>query len=108
MEIRSESKLLFEQETANILGASFEVLNVLGHGLWEKPYENALCVEFTLRSIPFEQQPRFDVVYKSANVGLYIPDIIAFGKVVVDTKVIDRISDHEMGQMINYLRITKL
>jgi len=27
---------------------------------------------------------------------------------VVDTKVIDRITDHERGQMLNYLRITKL
>jgi len=34
--------------------------------------------------------------------------LIAFGSVIVDTKVIDRITDHERGQMLNYLRITKL
>ncbi len=28
--------------------------------------------------------------------------------IVVDTKTIDRISDHERGQMLNYLRLTKL
>jgi GxxExxY protein len=28
--------------------------------------------------------------------------------VIVDTKVIDRITDHERGQMLNYLRIAKL
>jgi GxxExxY protein len=28
--------------------------------------------------------------------------------VIVDAKVIDRITDHERGQMLNYLRITKL
>ncbi len=27
---------------------------------------------------------------------------------IVDTKVIDRITDYERGQMLNYLRITKL
>ena len=27
---------------------------------------------------------------------------------VVDAKVIDRIGDHERGQMLNYLKITKL
>ena len=27
---------------------------------------------------------------------------------IEDTKVIDRITDHERGQMLNYLRITKL
>jgi GxxExxY protein len=34
--------------------------------------------------------------------------LIAFGLVIVDAKVIDRITDHERGQMLNYLRITKL
>jgi GxxExxY protein len=38
----------------------------------------------------------------------FIPDLIAFDTVVVDTKVIDRITDHERGLMLNYLRITKL
>ena len=29
-------------------------------------------------------------------------------KLIVDTKTIDRITDHERGQMLNYLRITAL
>ena len=36
------------------------------------------------------------------------PDVIAFDAIVVDTKVIDKITDHERGLMLNYLRITKL
>jgi len=31
----------------------------------------------------------FDVLYKGHRVGLFIPDLIAFDAVVVDTKVID-------------------
>ena len=50
-----------------------EVLNTLGHGFLEKPYENALVVEFRLNGIPFKQQPRFDVIYKSLRVGEYFP-----------------------------------
>ena len=98
--------LHFEIETGEILNCAFEVLNTLGHGLLEKPYENSLCVEFGLRKIPWEQQPRYDVVYKAVKVGEYFPDLIAFGFVVVDTKVIERITDHELGQMLNYLKIT--
>ena len=33
---------------------------------------------------------------------------IACDQVIVDAKVIDRITDVERGQMLNYLRITKL
>ncbi len=85
-----------------------EVLNKLGHGFLEKPYENALVVEFGLRGISYRQQPRYDVLYKEVVVGEYIPDLIVCGKVVVDVKTIDHITDHEVGQMLNYLKITGL
>ena len=101
-------KLLFKEEVFQIVGSAIEVLNTLGHGIVEKPYENALAVEFRLRGIPFRQQPAFNVLYKGENVGLFIPDLIAFEAVVVDTKVIDRITDHERGLMLNYLRLTSL
>ncbi len=102
------SKLLFANDTEEILGAAMEVLNTMGHGLHEKPYENALCVEFKLRGIPFEQQARYDVLYKGFPVGTYIPDLIVRNRIIVDTKTIDRIGDHEKGQMLNYLGLTGL
>src|SRR6266702_3422494 len=104
----NDEKLLLKDEVFQVVGCAIEVLNTLGHGLVEKPYENALVVEFGLRKIPFQQQPSFDVLYKGQKVGLFIPDLIAFNAVVVDTKVIDQITDHERGLMLNYLRITKL
>jgi GxxExxY protein len=104
----NNEKLLAKEEVFQIVGCAIEVLNTLGHGLLEKPYENALAVEFGMRNIPFRQQPLFDVLYKGHKVGLFIPDLIAFNGVVVDTKVIDGITDHERGLMLNYLRITKL
>jgi GxxExxY protein len=100
--------LLNEDETRQIIGCAMEVLNGLGHGLLEKPYENALVVEFGLRGISFKQQPRFDVIYKSVKVGEYIPDLIAFDQIVVDAKVIEQITDLEIGQILNYLKITGL
>lgn len=96
----------YKDETHAIIGCSMEVLNELGHDLLEKPYENALYVEFSLRNIPCDQQARYKVFYKDIQVGEYIPDLIVFDKIVVDTKVIDRITDHEIGQMLNYLKIT--
>ncbi|MBU6400854.1 MAG: GxxExxY protein [Verrucomicrobia bacterium] len=100
------SDLVRKDEVYQIVGCAMEVLNELGHGLNEKPYEDALVVEFGLRKIPFLQQPRYTVVYKQVTVGEYVPDLVVFGAVVVDTKVIESISDHERGQMLNYLRIT--
>jgi GxxExxY protein len=94
--------------TQAVIGCAMEVLNALGHGLLEKPYENALVVEFGFRGVSVAQQPRYDVIYKGVTVGEYIPDLIVGGEVVVDTKVIERITDHELGQMLNYLKVTGL
>jgi GxxExxY protein len=103
-----EHKLLLQEEVYQIVGCAMEVLNTLGHGLLEKPYENALVVEFGLKGISYKQQPRFDVIYKGVKVGDYIPDLIAFNKIVVDAKTIERITDVERGQILNYLKITQL
>ena len=100
--------LLLKNEVYEVVGCGMEVLNDLGHGLLEKPYENALVVELGLRGIPCSQQPRFDVLYKGVQVGEYIPDLITHHQLVVDTKVIERIGNQEIGQMMNYLKITGL
>ena len=94
--------------TFAVIGAAMEVLNEVGHGLHEKPYENALVVELRLRKLDLDQQSRFEVAYKGVVVGEFVPDLIVGHAVVVDTKVIDAITDVERGQMLNYLRITKL
>ena len=60
----NDDKLLYKDEVFQIVGCAIEVLNTLGHGIVEKPYENALAVEFRIREIPFRQQPVFDVLYK--------------------------------------------
>ena len=107
-EFGESEKLLLKDEVYQVVGCAMEVLNSIGHGLHEKIYENALVVEFKLRGITFDQQRRFDVSYKGVQVGEFIPDLITHGAIVVDAKVIDQITDHERGQMLNYLRITKL
>ena len=56
----------------------------------------------------FGSSPRSTCSYKGHRVGLFIPDLIAFDALIVDTKMIDRITDHERGLMLNYLRITRL
>ncbi len=101
-------EFLYKEETHRIIGSAFEVLNTLGHGLLEKPYENALVVEFRLQCIPYRQQPRFPVIYKDVLVGEYVPDLTTFDSIIVDTKVIETIGNNEKAQMINYLKITKL
>ena len=98
----NKRELLLQDEVYAVVGCAIEVLNVRGHGLHEKIYENCLCVEFRLRGIPYTQQERHRVLYKGELVGEYVPDLVVQQQLIVDTKTIDRITDHERGQMLNY------
>jgi len=95
-------------KSRRIIGCAMEVLNTLGHGLLEKPYEEALVVEFRLNRIPHVRQPRYGVQYKGNKIGTFVPDLVVYDSIVVDTKVVERIGDLECGQMLNYLKITQL
>ncbi|MCX8155545.1 MAG: GxxExxY protein [Verrucomicrobiae bacterium] len=99
--------IALKEEVFHIVGAAMEVLNSLGHGFAEKLYENALVVEFQLRGIPHQQQPRFELFHKGVLIGQFIPDLVAYSQIVVEIKVVDQITDHERGQLLNYLKITR-
>jgi GxxExxY protein len=96
------------EETERIIACAFTILNALGHGFHEKPCEESLVVEFRHQSIPCAQQARYPLTYRGVKVGEYVPDLTAFDGVVVDTNTIDRITDHEVGRMLHYLRATGL
>jgi GxxExxY protein len=108
LRVGGEPKFILKTETEQIIGFAFTVLNEIGHGLSEKVYENALTILFRLNGVAYDQQRRFPVLFRGFEVGEFIPDLVVFKAVIVDTKVVDRITDHERGQMLNYLRITKL
>jgi len=102
------ANLIFQNEVYQIVGASMAILNGIGHGLHENPYENALAVEFNHLGVLFEQQKHFPVLWRGVTVAEFIPDLIAFGEIIIDKKTIEKITDYERGQMFNYLRITGL
>jgi GxxExxY protein len=104
----SEDSVLHRDLVFRVVGCAFEVIKEVGHGLHEKPYENALVLAFKDSGIAVQQQAVYPILFKARQVGEYVPDLIADNAVIIDTKVIDRITDHERGQMLNYLRITGL
>ncbi len=107
-QISTDEEPLYKEESKTLIGCAMEVHNQVGYGFHEKPYENAIVVECRKRGIQLEQQKRFPLWYKGEKIGEYIPDLIAFEKIIVDTKVIERIGRVEIGQMMNYLKMTGL
>ena len=108
MNTNKHDQILFKEERYQITGCALHVLTGVGHGYHEKPYENALTIAFHHKNSPCEQQKEFPSLYCQEKIGTFIPDLIAFDSIVMDTKVIEKASNHERGQMLNYLKATGL
>ena len=91
-----------------IIGAAIEVHTQLGPGLLEKVYETALCAEFKLRGINYEQQQRISINYKGLDVGYYIADLIVENRANVEIKSVDKLEDVHTAQLLTYLKLTGL
>jgi GxxExxY protein len=91
-----------------VIGAALEVHRALGPGFLESVYEEALCVELSLRGIPFARQVPIRVAYKGNTVGEARLDILVDGCMVVELKATESIAPIHVAQVISYLKATKL
>ena len=97
-----------DELTEKIIGAAIEVHRILGPGLLESIYEEALCHELQLRGIAFERQKDVDVVYKGLVIKGQKLDLLVEGQVVLELKAVSRLSDVAMAQTLSYLKATGL
>ncbi len=99
--------LLYPEESYKINGALFEVHKVLGPGLLEKVYQEALEKELILQGIPFEREKNFTIMYKGEELEQkYIADFVCYNKIVVELKAVEELLPIHTAQVINYLSIT--
>ena len=99
-------ELIEKELTFQVVGCAMTVLNELGHGLREKTYERALCVELKHQGILFQQQHSYPVYYRDEHIDDYIPDLEVEGRLIVEIKTVDKIISEHIGQVLNYLKIT--
>jgi GxxExxY protein len=92
----------------NVIGAAYEVSNVLGAGFLEKVYQRAMIRELVLRGLLVVPQARFSVDYKGESVGDYLADVVVEHKVLVELKCVECFSSEHTAQCINYLRASGL
>jgi GxxExxY protein len=97
-----------EPLTERVLGAVFEVSNILGAGFLEKVYQRALLRELALRGIGASAQASLAVTYKGHPVGEYFADILVEGVLVIELKCVERLANEHMAQCLNYLRASGL
>jgi len=89
-----------------IIGAAFEVHNVLGYGFLERVYQRAMQVELQRRGIKAELEPAVKVLFKGVVVGDYAADLIVADKILVELKTDSAYQSLHEAQLLNELRGT--
>jgi len=109
MPLNTTEKILYKQECYAIQGAIFEVYRELGCGFLEAVYQECLERELRRCAIPFDSQPVLELYYKGKTLNqVYKPDLICFGKIIVELKAVKTISSENEAQVFNYLKASHL
>jgi GxxExxY protein len=97
------------QISEQIIGAAIEVHRILGPGLLESVYEEALCHELNQRGLRFERQKPVPIHYKGVKLVTDLRlDLLVESKVIVDVKAKETMSEKDHVKTLTYLRLSNV
>ncbi len=97
-----------DELTEKIIGAAIEVHRILGPGLLESIYQEALRHELGLRGLRVQRQVEVDVHYKGIVIKGQRLDLLVESQVVVELKAVSRLPEVAVAQTLSYLKATGL
>ena len=101
--------LIYKEEAFKIIGICMEVHRVLGKGLLEIVYKDALEYELKKRGISYEREKEYKVQYKDVILPhTFNADFVVLDKIILEAKSKSDFVKADIAQTINYLRLSKL
>ena len=95
---------LYKDLTYKIRGLLFQVRKKLGLGHKEQIYHNAIEIELKNAGLSFESKKNIPILYEEKKIGIYQPDFVVEGKVIVELKALPEISKPQIEQIWSYLK----
>jgi GxxExxY protein len=103
-----DDELLEAPTTGELIRLFFRVYDRLGFGFFESVYAKALACELEDVPISFEREVAVDVWYKARRIGHYRTDFLVRGRVALELKASETLSDANRKQLLNFLRCSRL
>ena len=97
-----------DELTERIIGAAIEVHRILGPGLLETVYEQALAVEFAMRGFAFVRQKSIPLFYRDHQIGEHRIDFLVEDKIIVELKAIEALEKVHFAIVRSYLKAARL
>jgi GxxExxY protein len=100
--------LIYKEENYLIIGICMEIHRILGGGLSEVIYKDALEYEFRQHDIPFQREKEYTVEYKDIILPhKFNADFVVFDNIILEVKAVSEIADKHISQTLNYIKLTK-
>lgn len=106
--MEGNDKIVFKEESYDIIGCCFDVFNNLGYGLREKNYQKALEEALSLKGMKFESQLFVPLKMNDKVIGKYYLDLLVENKIALELKVGDHFLRKDIEQLISYLKSKNL
>jgi GxxExxY protein len=91
-----------------VIGLCLEVHRVLGPGLLESAYEEALAHEFTQGGLVFERQRETPLLYKGVRLNCgYRLDFLVEGELILELKAVSELLPVHHAQLLTYLKLER-
>ncbi len=101
---------MIENDLSNkIIGVAIELHKVLGPGLLESAYENALAYDLRSEGLDIKQQVPMPFVYKEIKLDVgYRIDMVVENKVIIEIKSVETLAPVHFAQVLTYLKLSEL
>ena len=95
-----------KNENYEIVGLCMEVHRILGPGLLEIVYKDALEIEFKNNNIPYEIEKEYNVEYKGIILQhKFYADFVVYDDIILEVKSVKEISNDHLAQTLNYMKL---
>jgi GxxExxY protein len=103
------SELFFKEQSYKIIGICMKIHSVLGMGLKEINYKDAMEMDFAEENINYEREKRYAVKYKEKVLrNPYVADFIIDKAIILEVKSVPAILDTHKAQALSYLAVSGL
>lgn len=105
----NELEYPYQTDTYEIIGICMEVHRILGRGMLEIVYKDAIGYELKVRGIKYKREKQYRVPYKEIILPhMFFADFVINDKIILEIKSKAGIIEEHYAQVLNYLAISKL
>ncbi len=99
---------MYKNEHYKLVGLCIEIHRILGSGLLEVVYKDALEYELQQNKIPYTREKEYPVYYKGKLLPhQFYADFVVYDNIIVEVKALNEISKEHIAQTINYIKLAR-